>query len=142
MFRRALLLLLLALGPALLTGWFHPRHPDWSEAWNPIASVPLANLSSLPAAPILWIDAREPADYARSHLPGALSLSETTWETSLPAVIEAWLPEQRVVVYCDGGGCLASRATARRLRRELGLTRIVILKDGWAALVAAGKASP
>ena len=142
MFRRALLLLLLALVPAALTGWLHPRKPDWSEAWHPIDSITLARLSSLPAAPVLWIDAREPADYAKAHLPGALNLSESAWEAGLPAVIDAWQPEQRIVVYCGGSSCRASHGTANRLRRELGFTRVVILRDGWPALVAAGLAKP
>ena len=134
-FRRILLLLLLAVVPALFTAWFHPRHPDWHEAWHAIPSVTLAQLQAQPVpSHRLWIDAREPAAYAKSHLPGALNLSETTWEASLPAVIDAWTPEQQVIVYCDGGGCQASRATARRLRTELGADNIVILRDGWDAL--------
>lgn len=136
--RRVLLLLLLALVPALFTAWLHPRRPNWHEAWHPFPSVTLAQLQAEPAGPPrLWIDAREPALYAKGHLPGALNLSETTWEASLPAVIDAWTPEQLVIVYCDGGGCLASRATAVRLRRELGADNIVILRDGWTALAPA-----
>jgi rhodanese-related sulfurtransferase len=142
MLRRAVILLVLALVPAGLTGWFHPRHPIWSEAWHPITSVTLSDLDKLPSVHALWIDAREPAEYARAHLPGALSLSETNWEASLPAVIDAWIPEQRVVVYCGGASCRASQGTARRLRRELGITKIVVLRDGWPALVAAGRAAP
>jgi rhodanese-related sulfurtransferase len=143
MFRRAFLLLLLALVPAVFTGWLHPRKPVWNEAFDPIPVVTVAKLPALPAAPALWIDAREADAFARGHVPGALNLNETHWETGLPAVIDAWSPERRVIVYCDGGGCQASRGVARRLRRELALTRIVILGDGWAALApAAGKAAP
>jgi len=140
-FRRVFLLLLLALIPSFLTGWLHPRRPDWKEAWNPVPSVTLEELRAMPAARTVWIDAREPDDYAKGHLPGALNLSETAWETSLPAVIDVWTPEFRVVVYCDGGGCQASRATATRLRREIGAAHVYILKDGWAAL-ASLKAAP
>ena len=142
MFRRVVFLLLLALVPALLTGWLHPRRPNWSEAWHPIPSVVLADLDKPPSASVLWIDAREPSEYARAHLPGALNLSETAWEAALPDVIAAWLPEQRVVVYCGGASCRASQGTSRRLRRELGVAQIVILRDGWPALVAAGRAKP
>ena len=140
-FRRAFLLVLLALVPAVLTGWLHPHRPDWKEAWNPVPSVTLEELRAMPDSPTLWIDAREPGDYAEGHLPGAFNLSETAWEANLPAVIDAWTPELRVVVYCDGGGCHASRATATRLRREIGATHIYILKDGWASL-ASLKAAP
>ncbi len=137
MIRRTLLLLLLPLLPAGLTGWLHPRQPDWKQALNPVPVVSIARLRASPAAPTLWIDAREPALYARGHLPGALNLSETNWEANLPAVIDAWTPRHRVAVYCDGGGCEASHAVARRLRRELALTQIVILGEGWQALAPA-----
>ena len=127
--RRYLLLLLAPVVPALLTGWLHPRRPDWTAAMHP---TPLVSLAEVPAAP-LWVDAREPAVYAAGHVPGALSLSETKWEQGLPAFLAAWNPGTTVVVYCGGETCGASRAVAQRLRRELGIDKVYILEGGWDA---------
>ena len=42
-------------------------------------------------------------------------------------------PIRRVVVYCDGGGCEASRHVADRLRDKLGMKSVFVLKGGWPA---------
>ena len=104
--RRILLLLLLPLVPALLTGWLHPRRPDWFAALHPVPQIALA---ALPDG-ALWVDAREPAVFAAGHVPGALPLSETAWEQNLPAFIDAWSPDRPVIVYCGGETCGASAA--------------------------------
>jgi len=36
-------------------------------------------------------------------------------------------------VYCDGADCGTSRAVARRLKRELGVSEVYVLKGGWRA---------
>ena len=125
--RRYLLLVLLPIVPALLTGWLHPRHPDWAAAMHP---TPLVSLAAVPAK-TLWVDAREPDAYTAGHIPDAVSLSETNWEQGLPVFLAAWNPGAPVVVYCGGGSCGASRAVAERLRRELRIDRVYILDGGW-----------
>ena len=92
--------------------------------------------------PVLWIDARAETAFASGHVPGALSLSEAEWEQGLPAVVKAWRPGVKVVVYCDDRGCEASQSVARRLRRELGLGDIFVLKGGWRAWLEAQNSKP
>ena len=92
--------------------------------------IPQVSLTEVPTG-TLWVDAREPAAYAASHIPGALSVSETNWEQSLPVFLEAWNPGTPVVVYCGGSSCGASRTVAKRLRRELRIGRVYILDGGW-----------
>jgi rhodanese-related sulfurtransferase len=128
-FRVLILLLLAPIVPAFLTGWLHPRRPDWIAATHP---TPLVSLATVPAG-ALWVDAREPAAYAAGHVPGALSLSETHWEQGLPIFIGAWKPGIAVIVYCGSDSCGAGRSVAQRLRRELGIDRVRILEGGWDA---------
>lgn len=141
LFRPALLLLALPLVPALLTGWLHPRRPDWAalraEARAPApGQLDLSQiLATYPDA--LWIDARSAADFAAEHVPDALSLNEDDWERGFAAVVEQWDGRRAIVVYCGGETCHASEAVARRLRRELGVDGIYVLRDGWTAWRAA-----
>jgi rhodanese-related sulfurtransferase len=128
-------LLLLALVPALIAAFAHPRRPVCAPpgeiteaAWREVAGWPV---------PPLIIDARPAADYARARIPGALPLEPARWEEQLPRVVEQWNPGAPVLVYCGDEGCGASRDVARRLKNELGLTNIHVLKGGWRAWQAA-----
>ncbi|HEY0946171.1 MAG TPA: rhodanese-like domain-containing protein [Opitutaceae bacterium] len=126
-----MLLCVLALAPAVLTAWLHPRRPDWVQLRHPVAELPLAEVRQrFPDA--LWVDARKAADYARDHVSGAVLLNEDAWDEQLGGFVEAWRPGQGVVVYCDSAGCGASRLVAERLRRELGVDDVVVLQGGWA----------
>ena len=118
-------LVLIALVPALLSVWLHPRGPSWVRT----GEVTLAVVRHWPE--VLWVDARGAAAYEREHVPGALNLSAGAWEQQVGNVVAAWKPELRVVVYCDGHLCQASREVAQRLRDELGLTEVHVLTGGW-----------
>lgn len=141
--RAALLLLALPLVPALLSGWLHPRGPDWIalrlENTEPAPDrLELATILAAPAlANALWIDARPAADFAAGHIPGALLLNEDDWDTGFNALIERWDGAQSLLVYCGGQDCHASEAVARRLRRELGTEDAFVLEGGWDAWRAA-----
>lgn len=87
----------------------------------------------------LWLDARTRSAYEREHLEGALLLNEDEWETGIEALLEVWSPERALIVYCDGGGCAASRQVALRLQEEFGMDAVYWLIDGWDALTGAGK---
>jgi rhodanese-related sulfurtransferase len=125
-------LLLVALVPALLTAAFHPRRPEWGRGADRVAEVSWRQVAE-GQEPVLWVDARPEVAYAREHVPGALSLPEAQWEERLPAVIRAWRPGTRIVVYCDDRACDTAQSVARRLRRDLGLSEIFVLQGGWRA---------
>jgi rhodanese-related sulfurtransferase len=133
--RQSLVLLLVALVPALIAAFAHPRRPVCAPpdeipeaAWGEVAGWP---------TPPLIIDARPAADYARARIPGALPLEPARWEEQLPRVVGQWNPGAPVLVYCGDEGCGASRDVARRLKNELGLADIHVLKGGWRAWQAA-----
>jgi rhodanese-related sulfurtransferase len=135
--REAAILMLFAAIPALLTAWLHPRHPAWSWQRPEVAEVTPETVLRWDSP--LWIDARESPAYAQAHVPGAVSLNETEWESSLPSLLAVWQPGRRVVIYCSSQSCDASRAVALRLQRELGMHDVFVLKGGWSAWMQMGQ---
>lgn len=119
---------LAALFPAIVSALWHPRAPSWSA---PAANDAITWEAARALPDVLWIDARSPEEFAREHVPDALSLPANAWEDHIEAVLVAWSPERPVVVYCGGSDCHASQAVARRLRDELGFTGVRVLAGGW-----------
>ncbi len=79
------------------------------------------------------MDARTGQRYAQGHIAGALLLNNESWDDLVPKFLDAWDPDKKVVVYCDGGGCDAAEEIAGRMRRELQLHDVYVLKGGWPA---------
>lgn len=133
----ALALLLAPVVPAALTGWLHPAKPDWERLSRSAADSADERIDATEArlnhADSLWLDARSRADFEAAHVPGAVLLNEDEWEAQLPAVMERWDGRQAMLVYCGGESCHASDAVARRLRRELGDVKVLVLSGGWPA---------
>lgn len=121
----------LALLPALGTGWRIHSLTKEEAALRPF-EVTLQMVQAWDR-PVLWVDARAPADFERDHVPGALPLDEAHWEERLIAVLEAWQPELRVVVYCSETACSTSARVAERLRSDLGTEEVYYLRGGFAA---------
>ncbi|MFT3831678.1 MAG: rhodanese-like domain-containing protein [Opitutaceae bacterium] len=87
--------------------------------------------------PLLWLDARPAADFARAHIPDALPLNADEWDAQIVAVIQHWQPGTRVIVYCDDRACGTSRHVAEKLRREYQFDDVRVLHGGWRAWVEA-----
>lgn len=85
-----------------------------------------------------WIDARSDEDFEKGHLEGALSLNEERWEEQIVDFLDAWNPDAPTVVYCSSQACLRSHEVAERLKAELGVENIFVLKGGWEKLAEAG----
>ena len=128
--RQLALVLALALVPALVSG-------AWQLQWRkqePLAAgeVRLAT-ARMWGDQVQWVDARPRAKYERTHIPGALLLNEDEWEALVGPFLDAWDADKTLVVYCDGGSCEASQAVAERIRTELKIGGVYVLKGGWAA---------
>lgn len=124
------LLLGLALLPALVSGALQLQ-------WNgqpPLApgEVRLAT-AQMWGDQVQWVDARARTKFERSHIPGALLLNEDEWNTLIAPFLDAWDPDKTIVVYCDGGTCEASQKVAERIRTELKIGNVYVLKGGWSA---------
>ncbi len=128
--RQAGLLLVLALLPAIVSGALQLRWKD---------SAPLAPGEVRASTvrdwgdKVQWVDARSRDKYEADHIEGAILLNEEEWSKLVPAFLEAWDPDRPVVVYCDGGSCELSQAVARRLREELKIGDVHVLKGGISA---------
>ena len=81
----------------------------------------------------IWIDARSDEEFARDHVPGALSLNEDRWNELLPQFLAVWSPEKKIVVYCSSQSCNASREVAHRLRNQAQppMQNVFVLEGGW-----------
>lgn len=129
--RQALILLLLAMIPAIAVGLL-PRHSPSLK--RPLLNDELTYDQVKALGPlVLWIDARSVAKYNAGHVPEAICLNEDKWNEQLTTFIEEWTPEQKVIVYCDSEECGASRAVAQRLKNEVGVTDVYVLQGGWQA---------
>lgn len=123
--RQALVLLLLAVLPAIGAGFFHPKRPSWTSD-----EVQLATAQEW-GDKVLWIDARSALEYDTQHIPGALHLSEEAWDDGLGPVLDQWEPGKIVVVYCSTLSCETSHEVAKRLREEVQLKEVWVLQGGW-----------
>ncbi|HUJ44214.1 MAG TPA: rhodanese-like domain-containing protein [Opitutaceae bacterium] len=129
--------LLVAVAPALLAAAWHPRRPAWSRDETRVPEVVWTTVQDW-RGQVLFVDARSADAYGRQHIPGALSISKGGgWEALFQTVVAAWRHGARVVVYCDDKGCDASQSVARRLRQELGVSDVYVLKGGWSAWLEA-----
>ena len=81
------------------------------------------------AEDVLWIDARSEEDFAKDHIPGALSLNEKNWERALPQLFESWQPPRSIIVYCSAG-CPASAKIAAKLT-ALGIEPVRVMEGGY-----------
>lgn len=128
------LLLALALVPALVAAWLHPRRPDWAtlaDSPQEISVSAAMNLAQKKA--VLWIDARSQERFEAAHIADALSLNEERWESGLQDFAQRWQPGMSVIVYCDQLECHSSRQLARRMHSELGVDQVFVLTGGWQA---------
>ena len=129
--RQALLIMLIALIPAGVAAFVHPRRPEWSREVLAPGEERLKTVLAWGSA-VLWVDARSQRDYETEHIPGALSLNLEEWDTLFPRFLDQWSPERKVVVYCSSLSCALSHEVADRLTQS-GVSPVYVLKGGWEA---------
>ncbi len=85
----------------------------------------------------LFLDAREPADYAAGHIGNALNLPAQSFAQHFGEIAPILTRESLLVLYCDGAECELSHRLRESLR-ELGYTNTHLLLNGWTAWRQAG----
>ena len=135
--RQASALLALALLPGAAQALYMRERVPWRR--RPPADEVAVTQTRVWGREILWVDARPKEDFSAGHIPGAVPLSAEDWDEELPAMLNQWTPERKVVVYCSAKSCDASREIARRLRDEAGLKIVFVLRGGWEAWQPAAK---
>ena len=130
--RQALILAAFSLIPGVGQAIYFRHKISWK---SPIPRSELVTVDQARAfsGSVIWVDARPDEEFARDHVPGALSLNEDRWSELLPQFLAAWSPEKKIVVYCSSLSCNASREVARRLRKEAQLPNVFVLEGGWEA---------
>ena len=130
--RQALILAALALLPGVGEAIYFRHNVSWQSrvAASEMVDVDLARSWGGSA---IWVDARPDEEFARDHVPGALSLNEDRWNELLPQFLAVWSPGRKIVVYCSSLSCNASREIAVRLRKEAQLPDVFVLEGGWEA---------
>jgi rhodanese-related sulfurtransferase len=73
----------------------------------------------------LFIDARARIVFEFGHVPGAVPLPETEFESAFPSLERVLRGRLDIVVYCDGYGCESSHIVARKLKKE-GIPAVVL----------------
>jgi rhodanese-related sulfurtransferase len=85
----------------------------------------------------LFIDAREPDEFAAGHLPGARNIPEAMVYSGLDSVLDYIPKRQALVVYCSNAACSKSRDLGEQLK-FLGYSGILVMSEGYDAWAAAG----
>ena len=130
--RQAVILAALAILPGTGEAIYFRDKISWRSAILPSELVTVDQARTW-AGNVIWVDARPDEEFARDHVPGALSLNEDRWNELLPQFLAVWSPEKKVVVYCSSLSCNTSREVARRLRKEAQLSDVFVLEGGWEA---------
>jgi rhodanese-related sulfurtransferase len=130
--RQALILVALAFLPGIGQAIYFRDKVSWK------LPVPASEMVTVVQARAwgenaIWIDARPDEEFARDHVPGALSLNEDRWNELLPQFLAVWSPEKKIVVYCSSQSCNASREVAHRLRNQAQppMQNVFMLEGGW-----------
>ena len=127
--REIVAMMLLALLPAVAAGLFHPKRPAWTR---PVVGNEIELSAALQwGTQVLWVDARARSEFERGHIPGAILLNEDEWERLLDGFLDAWNRDAKVLVYCSSASCEASQGVAARLKNEVQIENVYVLKGGW-----------
>ncbi len=127
-FREAVLLALMALVPAMLSGALQLK---WEPALPPPRDGEVsAALARRWGKDVLWVDARPRADFERKTIPDAVLLNTDEWDDQIPHFLDRWNPDKAIVVFGSGSGDSALNI-AHRLKEELKLEGVWVLQGGW-----------
>ena len=80
---------------------------------------------------ILFIDARKLGEYKHAHIPAAVHLGRSSFETDYPAMENRLKAADTLVVYCTSRQCEDSSIVATRLS-QLGYESVLVFEGGWA----------
>ncbi len=85
----------------------------------------------------LFIDAREPAEFAELHVPGAINLSPKCLQEQGLKALAGIPPERPLVIYCGQASCDAALKVAEKLQ-SLGFKQVSAYLGGFRAWDEAG----
>jgi rhodanese-related sulfurtransferase len=152
---RAALVVVFWLVVALAVNAASPRQIAWVGAWPSTygadtAAVPPSYVEGDPpilrldqaiakfqSAEVVFIDAREPADFAYGHIERAVNLPFDYYDDYADSVLPGIPTTADIVTYCGGEDCELSLYLARQLVTA-GYSRVSIFFGGFGAWEEAG----
>jgi rhodanese-related sulfurtransferase len=85
----------------------------------------------------LFLDARDPAEYEKGHIPGAIRLTNPEAQNEPERLKSLPVAGRPTIVYCEGGACEASLDLARFLL-DSGFKKVLVYMGGFPEWEAAG----
>lgn len=104
-------------GPVFIT----PTATHWP------AVKPLAE-----AGQVVLVDARSQGAFEAGHIPGAISLPQSSSDEALAEFSRQYPTNTHVVVYCSSTSCSLSFKLAYRLAKDFGFTHVEFMTGGYA----------
>ena len=84
-----------------------------------------------------FIDAREPAEFAAGHIPGAVNLPYEQVATDMATLENFDAKGKAIIIYCGGGTCEVSMNLGFTLV-SVGKKKVLVYMGGWPEWTAAG----
>jgi rhodanese-related sulfurtransferase len=138
---RGLIIILLGTGLGFAANQISPRGIPLITPPNQPALGEIIDLNHARAlwqnGTVLFLDARQPDDYAAGHIGNALNLPALSFDQHFGEIAPLLTPHSELVLYCDGTECDLSHRLADNLR-QLGYTNLHILFNGWTVWNQAG----
>lgn len=119
----------------------HPRRIPWVQDWShqvetkaaeqeiPIISLATA-MEKATRRTAAFIDARSASEFAKGHIPGAVSIPFDSFDDHFPTILELLDAGDQLVVYCRNRECDDALLLAAELT-AMGGTDIVLYVDGF-----------
>lgn len=139
---RMLGIVMLGIATGLAANRISPRGLPWITPPKKTVSsgeyIPLEEAKKLwDSGSAMFLDAREPADYAACHIGNALNLPAQSFQQHFGELAPMLAPESPMVLYCDGTECEQSHHLRDSLS-QLGYTNTHLLYNGMTAWRNAG----
>lgn len=80
---------------------------------------------------LLVVDARPKSEYKIGHIKNAVNLPADDFENHLGNFLDVWQPEYAVLVYCKTGSANDGASVAHKLKNELKIKNVFVLKEDW-----------
>jgi rhodanese-related sulfurtransferase len=87
----------------------------------------------------LFVDARDPDDFASGHIPGAVNLPEEDLATGSSPALAGLAKDRALLVYCADLSCPKSKDLAQALK-QMGYANLAVFPGGMEAWKTAGLA--
>ena len=111
--------------------------PDIPDVGRPIQIQTSKVKAFFDARAATIIDAREPAEYAEGHIPGAINLPYEQAATDMELLENFDAKGMPIIVYCGGGTCEVSMNLGFSLV-SAGKKKVLVYMGGWPEWVTAG----